>query len=340
MAGPGPATPGTWRSTGSSPTPTSLGRSSATTPSNVWPPACSSTASSMPIRVRWNADDRQVGRHLGRAPIPGRHPRRAQDGRLRLRRRRPEPLGDPPGADRREPPPRGPQADRAGPSLPPAHGPPRLDRQGTLRRTAGQPGGGEQVALLLTLPVDLQEQVDEGSIPATAAYEVAKVEDDAVAAARSPGGSSTRTSPATPPPRSSARPAASRRRRPARPAKSQGRGDQPTRGSVRVFKAGRSKVALTFPRKSVRDDEVIAALEDALENRPARRAFDRLSGPFPGKLTSTGKRRRPPREGWPFPIRSKNCAGRNRTTYLQVMSLASYRCSTAQEECTTRSVGE
>ena len=45
---------------------------------------------------------------------------------------------------------------------------------------------------LLTLPVELQEQVDAGSIPATAAYEVAKVEDKAFSA-RSPGGSSTRT---------------------------------------------------------------------------------------------------------------------------------------------------
>ena len=34
--------------------------------------------------------------------------------------------------------------------------------------------------MLLTLPVELQEQVDEGSIPATAAYEVAKVEDKEV----------------------------------------------------------------------------------------------------------------------------------------------------------------
>ena len=45
---------------------------------------------------------------------------------------------------------------------------------------------------LLTLPVELQEQVDAGSIPATAAYEVAKVEDKA-SSGRSPAGSSTRT---------------------------------------------------------------------------------------------------------------------------------------------------
>ncbi len=67
--------------------------------------------------------------------------------------------------------------------------------------------------------------------------------------------------------------------RPARavgnPAASKGRGGPPARGSVRVFKAGAAKVAVTFPRKSVRDEELLEALEDAvgqvraLLNRPA-----------------------------------------------------------------------
>ena len=42
-----------------------------------------------------------------------------------------------------------------------------------------------------------------------------------------------------------------------------GRGGQPARGSVRVFKVNGAKLALTFPRKVVRDEEVLAALEEA-----------------------------------------------------------------------------
>ena len=147
----------------------------------------------MPIRVRWNADDRQVGRHLRRAPLPGGDPGRAQDGRLRLRRRRPEPLGDPPGTDHREPAPRGPQADRAGPGLPPAHGPPRLDRQGTLRRAARQPGGDQQVALAPdpARPSSRSRSTTGRSRrpPPTRSPRSRT----ATSSARSPGGSSTRT---------------------------------------------------------------------------------------------------------------------------------------------------
>ncbi len=117
---------------------------------------------------------------------------------------------------------------------------------------------------LLTLPVDLQERVDEGSIPATAAYEVAKVEDKdaqreiarrivdedltrdaAVEVVREAAGKPPRVGPSG--------------------SKSKGRGGQPSRGSVREFKAGGAKVAVTFPRKNVRDEEVLDALEDAIE---------------------------------------------------------------------------
>ena len=121
---------------------------------------------------------------------------------------------------------------------------------------------------LLTLPVEIQEQVDAGSIPATAAYEVAKVEDEVVRreiARRIVDEDLTRDATTE-----AVREATGKPPRVAAPgSKSKGRGDQPGRGSVRVFKAGGAKVAVTFPRKTVRDDEVIAALEDALEQARA-----------------------------------------------------------------------
>ena len=123
---------------------------------------------------------------------------------------------------------------------------------------------------LLSLPVELQERVDDGSIPATAAYEVAKVEDKEVQReiarrivdedmTRDATTEAVREAVGKPP---KLGPSA---------AKSKGRGDQPARGSVRTFKAVGARVSITFPRKTVRDEEVITALEDALEQ--ARRTI-------------------------------------------------------------------
>jgi ParB family chromosome partitioning protein len=118
---------------------------------------------------------------------------------------------------------------------------------------------------LLTLPVDLQERVDAGSIPATAAYEVAKVEDQDVQreiARRIVDEDLTRDGAAE-----AVREASGKPPRPKTPTvgATKVRQAQPTRGSVRVFKVSGVQVALTFPRKSVRDEEVLAALEEAAE---------------------------------------------------------------------------
>ncbi len=121
---------------------------------------------------------------------------------------------------------------------------------------------------LLTLPAELQEQVEDGSIPATAAYEVAKVEDRAVqrdiarrivdedltrdAAAdvvREVGGKPPRTGP-----------------------KSKGRGANLGRGSVRTFKVAGARVVVSFPRKTVRPEEILAALEEAASQIQAEAA--------------------------------------------------------------------
>jgi ParB family chromosome partitioning protein len=113
---------------------------------------------------------------------------------------------------------------------------------------------------LLTLPAELQAQVDEGAIPATAAYEVAKVEDREVQreiARRIVDEDLTRDAAAE-----VVREAAGRPPKAGGP-KAKGRGGASGRGSTRVFKAGAAKVAVTFPRKTVRDEDLLAALEDA-----------------------------------------------------------------------------
>lgn len=115
---------------------------------------------------------------------------------------------------------------------------------------------------LLNLPGELQEQVDAGSIPATAAYEVAKVEDKVVQreiARRIVEEDLTRDATAE-----AVRLASGKPTRAAGPSSSsKGRGGQSARGTVRIFKAGAAKIAVTFPRKSVRDEELLEALEDA-----------------------------------------------------------------------------
>ena len=117
---------------------------------------------------------------------------------------------------------------------------------------------------LLTLPSDLQEKVDAGSIPATAAYEVAKVQDQGMQreiARRIVDEDLTRDDAAEVVRESVGKPP----RKGGSDSKSKGRGGQPARGSsVRVFKAGGAKVAVTFPRKLVRDEDVLAALEEAI----------------------------------------------------------------------------
>lgn len=115
---------------------------------------------------------------------------------------------------------------------------------------------------LLTLPLELQEQVDDGAIPATAAYEVAKVEDKAVQreiARRIVDEDLTRDAAAEVVREAAGKPARDR----GAAEKAKGRGAAPGRGSTRVFKAAGAKVAVTFPRKTVRDEELLAALEDA-----------------------------------------------------------------------------
>jgi ParB family chromosome partitioning protein len=113
---------------------------------------------------------------------------------------------------------------------------------------------------LLTLPAELQAQVDEGAIPATAAYEVAKVEDKEVQreiARRIVDEDLTRDDAAE-----AVREAAGKPGR-AGASKAKGRGGATGRGSTRVFKVGAARVAVTFPRKAVRIEDVLAALEDA-----------------------------------------------------------------------------
>jgi ParB family chromosome partitioning protein len=115
---------------------------------------------------------------------------------------------------------------------------------------------------LLTLPAELQEQVEEGAIPATAAYEVAKVEDKAVQreiARRIVDEDLTRDAAAE-----VVREASGKAPKNGA-SKAKGRGVASGRGLVRTFKAGGAKVVVTFPRKTVKDEEILNALEEAVE---------------------------------------------------------------------------
>jgi len=120
---------------------------------------------------------------------------------------------------------------------------------------------------LLTLPRDLQDQVDAGSIPMTAAYEVAKVEDRAVQAdiarrivdedlTRDAAADVVRQVAGKPPKAADAKP--------------KGRAPASGRGSSRTFKAGPARVVVSFPRKTVKEDDVVAALAEALEQARAQ----------------------------------------------------------------------
>jgi ParB family chromosome partitioning protein len=114
---------------------------------------------------------------------------------------------------------------------------------------------------LLTLPLELQEQVDSGAIPATAAYEVAKVDDldtQREIARRIVDEDLTRDAAAEVVRQTAGKPGRSSSGR------AKGRGGASGRGTTRVFKTAMAKVAVTFPRKTIRDEDVIAALEAAL----------------------------------------------------------------------------
>jgi ParB family chromosome partitioning protein len=113
---------------------------------------------------------------------------------------------------------------------------------------------------LLTLPAELQEQVDAGSIQATAAYEVAKVEDREVQrdiARRIVDEDLTRDAAAEVVREATNRPGRAS-------SKGKGRGAASGRGSIRVFKTGVAKVTVAFPKKTVKDEDVLAALEEAV----------------------------------------------------------------------------
>ena len=120
--------------------------------------------------------------------------------------------------------------------------------------------------MLLTLPVELQEQVEDGAIPATAAYEVAKVEDKEVQreiARRIVDEDLTRDDAAEVVREAAGKPVKGGG------SKAKGRGAS-GRGSIRTFKAAGAKVAVSFPRKTVRDEEILAALEERRRTGPGR----------------------------------------------------------------------
>jgi ParB family chromosome partitioning protein len=115
---------------------------------------------------------------------------------------------------------------------------------------------------LLTLPAELQGQVEGGAIPATAAYEVAKLGDlgaQREIARRIVDDELTRDATAD-----AVREATGRPPRAARAgAGPKGRGAGPARGSARIFKAAGARIAVAFPRKNARDEDFLTALEEA-----------------------------------------------------------------------------
>ncbi len=115
---------------------------------------------------------------------------------------------------------------------------------------------------LLTLPAELQDQVEAGAIPATAAYEVAKVEDHEVRrdiVRRIVDEDLTRDGAAE-----AVREAAGKPPR-APTGKAKGRGGALGRGSSRTFKAAGARVVVTSPRKGLKAEEALAALEEAAD---------------------------------------------------------------------------
>ena len=176
---------------------------------------------------------------------------------------------------------------------------------------------------LLTLPAELQDQVNDGAIPATAAYEVAKVEDRDVQreiARRIVNEDLTRDDAARAVREASGKP-------PGPGPEGEGQGGASGRGSTRAFKAAGARVTITLPQ------EIRPGRGGPRRPRGRRRAGPRGNGPggpIDGGRFPRETRRLRNEDGHPGGGRRRSgFSGRNRTAYLQVMSLASYRCSTA-----------
>ncbi|WP_435022659.1 ParB/RepB/Spo0J family partition protein (plasmid) [Tundrisphaera sp. TA3] len=118
--------------------------------------------------------------------------------------------------------------------------------------------------MLLTLPDELQVQVEAGAIPATAAYEVAKVEDPTKQreiVGRIISEELTRDATAEVVREVSGRPGRASKTA----AKGGGKAPASGRGAVHAFKTANAKIVVTFPRKTVRDEDLLAALSEAIE---------------------------------------------------------------------------
>ena len=300
-AGPAPATPATWRSTGSSPTPTSPARNSPTTPSIGWPPASSSTASS----CRSGSDGTRASASGWSSPASADTARPsgpglktvacvfADDGLSpseilqeqiieNLLREDLKPI----------------EQARAYRQLMDLHGWTAKELSGELHVSQG---AISKSLSLLTLPAELQGQVEDGAIPATAAYEVAKVEDRAVQreiARRIVDEDLTRDAAAEAVREASGKPA-----RPGAP-KAKGRGGprpgdrpgpsrRPGPGSPSLSRGNPSATRTSSPPSRTPP------------GRSGRRWGRPAAAGFPGKAAFSvdrpSKRRRPPR-GWPSPV--------------------------------------
>jgi ParB family chromosome partitioning protein len=116
---------------------------------------------------------------------------------------------------------------------------------------------------LLELPGDLQDQVDAGSVPASAAYEIAKVQEDTLRqdlVDQVIAGSMTRDEVAATVRQSTDRPA-----RTGKATKPKAIPKPGPRSSSRVIKtAGNAKVIVMFSRRTIATADVLAALKDAV----------------------------------------------------------------------------
>ena len=132
-----------------------------------------------PIRVRWDEGPGKwviiAGERRYRAALLAGPP----DARLHRGDEAPDRGRDPGGPARGELPPRRPEAGRAGQGVPDADGPPRLVLPPARRGAQPVLGPHHSLHGPPEPPEDLQEQVDLGTVPASAAAEVAKIEDDA-----------------------------------------------------------------------------------------------------------------------------------------------------------------
>lgn len=116
------------------------------------------------------------------------------------------------------------------------------------------PAAISKALALLALPADLQEQVDAGQLPATAAYEVARLDDTTrrEIVGQVVAGELTRDG------------AAAVARQSKRPGKNKGRGAASKRATItRTFKTSAGKVAITVPKKAARSEDLLSALAEA-----------------------------------------------------------------------------